>query len=181
MVKQPAYVNDEFGNSSVVLEFRMCDSYEFGKVRFKVSPSANTNVSLKEVEYIEQSIYCYHDSNSDYVSTVCYENLSAYSEKDVLGKVGEPSPTEEPTSEPTSAPSVIPTFAPDFGPKTGDVNCDFTIDVTDLSELSLALIGDRKLSEAQQKAADVDRDGKVTLSDLARMRQYLSKVITSFG
>ncbi|MGN0581659.1 MAG: dockerin type I repeat-containing protein [Oscillospiraceae bacterium] len=75
----------------------------------------------------------------------------------------------------------MPTFAPDFGPKTGDVNCDFTIDVTDLSELSLALIGDRKLSEIQQKLADVDKDGKVTLSDLARMRQYLSKIITSFG
>ena len=64
---------------------------------------------------------------------------------------------------------------------TGDINNDLNIDVTDLSELSLALIGDRKLSETQQKAADVDKDGKVTLSDLARMRQYLSKVITSFG
>ena len=63
----------------------------------------------------------------------------------------------------------------------GDINLDCQIDVTDLSELSLALIGDRKLSEAQQKAADVDKDGKVTLSDLARMRQYLSKIITSFG
>ena len=63
---------------------------------------------------------------------------------------------------------------------TGDINNDLNIDVTDLSELSLALIGDKKLSEAQQKAADVDKDGKVTLSDLARMRQHLSKVITSF-
>ena len=46
----------------------------------------------------------------------------------------------------------------------GDLNSDSKIDVTDLSELSLALA-----------------DGKVTLSDLARMRQYLSKIITSFG
>ena len=99
---------------------------------------------------------------------------------DVYGTNEIPS-TAEPISEPTSIPSAIPTFAPDFGPKTGDVNCDFTIDVTDLSELSLALIGDRKLSEIQQKVADVDGDGKVTLSDLARMRQYLSKIITSFS
>ena len=70
-------------------------------------------------------------------------------------------------------------FQKDF--ETGDINYDGKLDVTDLSELSLALIGDRKLSEIQQKVADVDGDGKVTLSDLARMRQYLSKVITSFG
>ena len=69
----------------------------------------------------------------------------------------------------------------EFGCNVGDLNLDEKVDISDLSELSLALIGDRKLSEAQQKAADVDKDGKVTLSDLARMRQYLSKIITSFG
>ncbi|MCI6582869.1 MAG: dockerin type I domain-containing protein [Oscillospiraceae bacterium] len=118
-------------------------------------------------------------SSEQLIGICAIESVTKVSGTDGLSPTAEP--TEEPTSEPTSAPSVIPTFAPDFGPKTGDVNCDFTIDVTDLSELSLALIGDRKLSEIQQKVADVDGDGKVTLSDLARMRQYLSKVITSFG
>lgn len=98
----------------------------------------------------------------------------------VSGTDGLP-PTELPTSEPTSVPSDTPTSEPVLESETGDINSDLKIDVTDLSELSLALIGDRKLSEAQQKAADVDKDGKVTLSDLARMRQYLSKVITSLG
>ena len=99
---------------------------------------------------------------------------------EVSGTDGLP-PTEVPTSEPTSDPSDTPTSEPVLESETGDINSDLKIDVTDLSELSLALIGDRKLSETQQKAADVDKDGKVTLSDLARMRQYLSKIITSFG
>ena len=99
---------------------------------------------------------------------------------EVSGTDGLP-PTELPTSEPTSVPSNTPTSEPVLESETGDINSDLKIDVTDLSELSLALIGDRKLSEIQQKLADVDKDGKVTLSDLARMRQYLSKVITSLG
>jgi hypothetical protein len=64
--------------------------------------------------------------------------------------------------------------------KLGDVDCNGTIDVTDLTELSLALLGDNKLTEVQQKAADIDSDNLVTLADLARLQQYLSKKITSF-
>ncbi|WP_044975443.1 dockerin type I repeat-containing protein [Ruminococcus sp. HUN007] len=60
---------------------------------------------------------------------------------------------------------------------TGDINFNGSIDVTDLTELSLVLIGDKELSANQQKAADVDGDGAVTLADLARLQQYLSKKI----
>ena len=70
---------------------------------------------------------------------------------------------------------VIPTSE-----KLGDINSDGKIDTTDLTELSLALIGDKDLTEDQKKAADLDKDGKAALSDLARMRQYISKIITSF-
>lgn len=62
----------------------------------------------------------------------------------------------------------------------GDIDSDGDIDVSDLSELSLALIGDSKLTVSQKISADVDKDGKVTLSDLARMRQFLSKTIEAF-
>ena len=62
--------------------------------------------------------------------------------------------------------------------KTGDIDASGMIDVTDLTELSLALLGDRNLSEDQKKAADVDGDGAVTLADLAKFRQYLSKKIS---
>ena len=61
----------------------------------------------------------------------------------------------------------------------GDVNSDSTIDVTDLTDLSLALIGDKELTAAGQKAADIDGDGAVTLADLARLQQYFSKKIDS--
>ncbi len=63
----------------------------------------------------------------------------------------------------------------------GDLNSDRVADLADLSELSLALIGDVKLTETQEIAADVDGDGKVTLADLAKFRQYLSKQIESLA
>jgi hypothetical protein len=59
----------------------------------------------------------------------------------------------------------------------GDVDLNGTIDVTDLTDLSLVLLGDKELNVAQQKAADIDSDGAVTLADLARLQQYLSKKI----
>lgn len=62
----------------------------------------------------------------------------------------------------------------------GDINVDGTVDITDLSELSLALIGDKSLTEIQQKAADVNEDGTVTLADLARMKQYIVGIIDEF-
>ncbi len=64
--------------------------------------------------------------------------------------------------------------------RLGDINNDCIIDLTDLSLLSLACLGEKTLSESQQKSADVTRDGKVTLADLATMRQYVTKVIMEF-
>ncbi len=61
----------------------------------------------------------------------------------------------------------------------GDIVADDIVDVTDLTELSLALIGDKELSDEQMKAADVDDTGEVNLADLAKIRQFLSKKIPS--
>ena len=58
---------------------------------------------------------------------------------------------------------------------TGDIDINGTIDVTDLTELSLALVGDKELTEDQKLAADIDGDGSVTIADLARLQQYLAK------
>lgn len=62
---------------------------------------------------------------------------------------------------------------------SGDINSDGKVDVTDLSELSLALVDNTELNEAQQKAVDVDGDGSVKLTDLATLKQYISKQIDS--
>lgn len=62
----------------------------------------------------------------------------------------------------------------------GDVDLNDIIDVSDLTELSLALIGDKELTADQQKYSDIDGDGAVTIADLARLQQYLAKKITSF-
>ena len=60
---------------------------------------------------------------------------------------------------------------------TGDINFDGVVDTTDLTTISLALIGDQKFAPLQDELADVDGDGKVTIADLARLQQYLSKKI----
>ena len=62
----------------------------------------------------------------------------------------------------------------------GDIDINGSIDVTDLTELSLALVGDKELTADQKFAADIDGDGTVSIADLARLQQYLSKKIDKF-
>lgn len=61
----------------------------------------------------------------------------------------------------------------------GDVNSDGNADLTDVTLLSLFLIGDTELSDIQLKAADTDGNEEVNLADLAALKQYLSKIIIS--
>lgn len=61
----------------------------------------------------------------------------------------------------------------------GDLNSDGKADLTDLSVLSLYLLGDHSLTDIQKKLADFDGDCEVKLTDLAKYRQYLSKQINS--
>ena len=64
----------------------------------------------------------------------------------------------------------------------GDLNSDGNADVTDLSILSLYLIGDTELKgDNALEAADIQYDGTVNLSDLAAFRQYLSKKTDVIG
>ena len=97
--------------------------------------------------------------NSDYVITL--DELP----KDLYTAVA-----SEPTTVPTTQPGTV---------KTGDIDCDGKIDITDLSLLSLYLIGDKKLEGDSLKAADTTHDGDIQLTDLATLRQFISKKITS--
>ncbi|MBR6925231.1 MAG: 1,4-beta-xylanase, partial [Oscillospiraceae bacterium] len=54
-------------------------------------------------------------------------------------------------------------------------------DVTDLTQLSLFLLKDLKLDEKAQKCADVNADGNIDLTDLATLRQFISKKISKLG
>ena len=88
---------------------------------------------------------------------------------------------------PVTTPPAVTTPAPETTEPSetleliiGDVDGNGRVDVTDLTFLSLNLIGEHDLSGDNEKAADVDKDGKITLADLARMRQFLSKIIEKF-
>ena len=81
---------------------------------------------------------------------------------------------------PESVP-VEQTDAAEVKVKTGDLTGDNIIDLTDLSTLSLALIGDMELTGDQKTAADIDGDGELSMADLAKLRQFLSRKIDSLG
>lgn len=81
IIKEPTYTVNENKTASVVLEFRILDSYEFGNISFRVSPISQDDNSLYTQKYFEQNIYCYNDDNYDLVSTVCLDCLGCYSKK----------------------------------------------------------------------------------------------------
>ena len=82
------------------------------------------------------------------------------------------------TSETTAAETTIESSL-EVEPEVvkGDITMNGLVDVTDLTYLSLACLSEYKLSDIQFKAADVNEDGKVNLSDLARVRQRISNII----
>jgi len=56
----------------------------------------------------------------------------------------------------------------------GDIDQDGKVDISDLSLLSLYLIEETELSDAQLSPSDVTGDGTVNLSDLSRLKQFVS-------
>jgi hypothetical protein len=84
--------------------------------------------------------------------------------------VGTPTPT-----------SPSPDPSPNNGGETllGDVTCNGVVDVTDITTLAISLVDKKPLTGQAKINADVDKDGDVALTDLAKIRQYVSKVITS--
>ena len=120
-------------------------------------------------DYNENKVYDYETSEELGVIKNIHESEESY-QGVVIG-----------TDKETGKNIMVRPTLEDPGYIAGDLNFDGKIDVTDLSELSLALADGKEFTGEKLEAADVDKDGKVTLSDLARMRQYLSKIITSFG
>lgn len=119
-------------------------------------------------DYNENKVYDYETSEELGVIRNIHESEESY-QGVVIG-----------TDKETGENIVVRPTLEEPGYIAGDLNFDGKIDVTDLSELSLALADGKEFTDAQQNAVDVDKDGKVTLADLARMRQFLSKTIEAF-
>ena len=172
-----------------LVEVRTTDGekyYTFGDFRQKYSslsdvPGAdgvapkyyvdNSTVTLRTIDTDEEvcslkKFVVKHRNNpaSHYYSSGSYAGNDRY---DILT----PEVALEETENPVAEAEVI----------AGDLTGDRIVDVTDLSYLSLYLIGDMELNDAQKKAADVDGDGEVKLADLAKMRQFLSRKVSSLA
>ena len=74
-----------------------------------------------------------------------------------------------------------PAGNPVIGVIYGDITSDGRVDVSDLSTLALCLIGEKELDFMQKEAADATYDGMINLSDLARIRQYISHITDKLG
>ena len=57
----------------------------------------------------------------------------------------------------------------------GDIDENRCVDISDLTLMSLTLLGDYNFTQKQEKAADVTGDGTFNLSDLAHLKQYIMK------
>ncbi len=80
---------------------------------------------------------------------------------------------------PLYAESAVPKTKPESEYVHGDVNLDGMIDVTDITQLGLALVDKVVLDDIHFAYSDADYDGEVNLVDYATLRQYVSKKITS--
>lgn len=61
----------------------------------------------------------------------------------------------------------------------GDIDASGVVDLSDLSSLAVYLLEHKGLTDEQLRSADTTGDGNVNLSDLARLRQFISKKIDS--
>jgi len=63
----------------------------------------------------------------------------------------------------------------------GDLNADKKVDITDMTIMSLYILGDVKLEESTVKYADVNGDGNTNIADLAHLKQYVMKDPVTLG
>lgn len=63
----------------------------------------------------------------------------------------------------------------------GDINNSNSVDLTDLTELSLYLIGDKTFNDFEMFTADTNGDNEVNLADLAHLKQYIMSKDVKLG
>ena len=187
-----AYIDEKLPGKAVI------EISESGEVIVKINKTSFLNPN-QQVNILTENLRSYLLSNdADYsIVRVVYDEEATQpaeptepAEPEKPAEPTEPEKPEEPaepekpeeTEKPTESTEPVEPENPADPAKTikpGDLDSSGTIDVTDLTEVSLALLGDRNLTDDQLKAADVDGDGTLSLADLAKLRQYLSKKIDS--
>ena len=127
------------------------------------------------VSYIPSGDYVLHEDTASLKSLLKEQSgvMKATSSSSSEGLDWQP---VTPPATTTPAPTATTTVQqPSQGIVYGDLDNTNSVDLTDLTRLSLHLLGDAVLSGNALKAADVNGDNTVDIADLAHFKQYISK------
>lgn len=80
IIKKPTIIKDDNAETLIEIDFIVLDSCEIGNICFEVKPVLQDDKTFNEQTRFEQNIYCYHDADSDYVSTIYLDCLYEYSD-----------------------------------------------------------------------------------------------------
>ena len=81
ITKKPIIAFNEKNVPIIEIEFIVLDTCEIGEICLVLQPLSSSDNSITDQMYYEKKIYCYHDSEYDYVSTVSLDSLSDDSER----------------------------------------------------------------------------------------------------
>jgi hypothetical protein len=189
------YYNSDFSNGvmtiggDIIWDGRLVCS---GSHKTVLAGKEKQKVTMSTGSTFQNLVLTKDRSNYTFEPDECWKSLKSdeiddpFKDKPVIETTDDPTddpktdPKDDPKSDPTDKPGKdVPIVEPD--PITeilyGDLNNDGKVDITDLSMFSLYLVDKREFSSLQIKVADFDKDGVPALTDLAKLRQYISKVI----
>ncbi len=152
------------------LDFTDFISVSKGNTDPDYSSSVNVSATTEQIEALCQTDYVCSIMQFDIWPKPTSDAGSTATPPPTIFDPGTPKPTHT-----TATASPLPTNQ--NGAAYGDLNEDKVVDISDLTLLSLGLLGDVNITDYMESVADFDGDGAVTLADLARLRQYLSKKI----
>ena len=156
------------------LDFTDFISVSKGNTDPDYSSSVNVSATTEQIEALCQTDYVCSIMQFDIWPKPTSDAGSTATPPPTIFDPGTPKPTHT-----TATASPLPTNQ--NGAIYGDLNDDKVVDISDLTVLSLGLLGDVNITDYMESVADFDGDGAVTIADLARLRQYLSKKIDTLG
>lgn len=127
-----------------------------------VGVSSSIYAELKNLPSLKNVYFENKESQNVHLDITDCENLTVYNYESGINQVLYESMTSE-----------LSTF-------TGDVNSDGVVNILDVITINRAILGKEKLTDSQNKAADVNKNDKVDSLDSLLIMKYIVGIINSF-